>query len=288
MNKYNTTCIILKSLQYRDADKIYTLYSKDKGKITAIAHGVRKITSKRAGILDTLNYVNLSITENNNFHTINEAKLLNSFADLKKSLTGATYGFYINKLLLHSIEDDQESQVIFEALIDTLKVLNSLYKINKDIQQYVIALICRLELIILNQTGYQVTLNRCVFCNKKIEFIENSHQQQVCDNISNFRETSSVNPSFDTVETVLNHNNSWNEYRFHYEKKGFVCQECNQGSIIEPDCALLLYRLANSTNQKINQTLFETLKAITSTVPNAITKVDQLINGFVQDTFGKI
>ena len=61
MKKYNTKAIVLKSVKYKDADKIFTLFTKEYGKISAIGRGVRKINSRRSGNLDTLNYVSVGI-----------------------------------------------------------------------------------------------------------------------------------------------------------------------------------------------------------------------------------
>ena len=55
--------IVLKNRKHGEADKIFTLYSKKKGKITAIAKGVRKVSSRRGGNLDTLNHVVLGVNE---------------------------------------------------------------------------------------------------------------------------------------------------------------------------------------------------------------------------------
>ena len=83
MKKVNTVAVVLKSINYRDSDKIYTLLSKDLGKIPAIARGVRKISSRRAGNLDTLNLVKVGLSEGlGGMRQIDEVSGLNSFTIL--------------------------------------------------------------------------------------------------------------------------------------------------------------------------------------------------------------
>ena len=79
MKKYNLRAVVIKSIKYKDADKIFTQFSKEMGKISANARGVRKISSRRAGNLDTLNLVSVAIrTSDNGFNDIEEVKTLES------------------------------------------------------------------------------------------------------------------------------------------------------------------------------------------------------------------
>ena len=53
---YKTEGIVLKSMEYQEADKIVTIFTKDYGKITAIAKGVRKTKSKFGSSLEILTH----------------------------------------------------------------------------------------------------------------------------------------------------------------------------------------------------------------------------------------
>jgi DNA repair protein RecO (recombination protein O) len=143
---------------YGDADKIYTLLSRDKGKIHALAKGVRKITSRRGGNLDTANHVMLGITENNTgFKTITEVTTLNSFSNLKTDMHDSAKVFYILELLNKFLDDNDEVIGIFEITLSSLKSLNNKYALSK------------FELGLLKNLGYQMTLNKCVTCGKSID-----------------------------------------------------------------------------------------------------------------------
>ena len=53
---YKTEGIVLKSTEFKEADKIVTIYTKNYGKISAIAKGVRKIKSKFESSLEILTH----------------------------------------------------------------------------------------------------------------------------------------------------------------------------------------------------------------------------------------
>lgn len=165
MRKFNTEALILKSLKYRDSDKIFTLFSPDQGKFTAIGRGIRKITSKRSGVLDTLNHVQISITsQTNGPKYISEVVLVNSFPQLKDDLDYSVKGFYIAELLHRLIEEASPSEELFEVAVKTLRLLDN-RKLNSDMT------LSYFEISLMRQLGYALRFGECVSCGR--EFSDN-------------------------------------------------------------------------------------------------------------------
>ena len=63
---YQTNAIVLKRENIFEADRVYTLYTEDFGKIRTIAGGVRKITAKLIGHLEPFNFVWLELVSKKN------------------------------------------------------------------------------------------------------------------------------------------------------------------------------------------------------------------------------
>lgn len=133
MNKgFSTECLVLKNSNYKDADKMYTLFSPLYGKFTATAKGVRRINSKRLGSLDTLNLARISFSES---HTgrkiINQAQVIESHKELKKSFSGIAKGLYmaelVHRFFYHETFQHESAPEIFEILIKSLSSLNRFY-----------------------------------------------------------------------------------------------------------------------------------------------------------------
>jgi DNA repair protein RecO len=125
MRKLTTEAIVLKHTDYKDTHRIYTLLTRERGKITAVARGVRKISSKRSGSLDSLNYVKLSLNEEKSgMFSIGEVQSINSFSELKKNLDHVFIGMYFAELVDVFLESDHESYEIFKLLKSALTVLN--------------------------------------------------------------------------------------------------------------------------------------------------------------------
>lgn len=162
MRRFNISAFVIKSINYGDADKIYTLYSLEDGKISASAKGVRKISSKRAGNLDTLNLVRLKLTElKPDFFSINEVQLINSFQTLKKSYEYTMHAFYILELINKTIDTSEPNKKIFELVERTLSSFDNMDN-NPEL------IVNNFELNLLRHLGYELTFDRCVKCGKKI------------------------------------------------------------------------------------------------------------------------
>jgi hypothetical protein len=49
MGIYKAEAIVLRSMVYKEADRILTLFTREEGKVSAVARGVRKTTSRLRG-----------------------------------------------------------------------------------------------------------------------------------------------------------------------------------------------------------------------------------------------
>lgn len=160
MSRFNDECIVLKNINYRDSDKIFTLYSKKKGKFIATGRGVRKIASRRGGNLDTMTHVMLGFSEDEKgYKSINEAVTINSFSNLKRDLKKSLKGYYILELIHRFIEENEPNEKLFDVLIKSLKALD-LNVIDDD------SAVVYFEINLMRLLGYGLTLDKCLSCDK--------------------------------------------------------------------------------------------------------------------------
>jgi len=123
MNSYNIKGLVLKSTNYKDTDKIYSLLCYKLGKINVLGKGVRKISSRRAGNLDTLNIIEGRINEGRGgIKIIEEAKAIDTFKSIKKEYRLVTNAYYLVELVYRNIEDENETDEVLDALIKCLKI----------------------------------------------------------------------------------------------------------------------------------------------------------------------
>src|SRR3712207_6098197 len=60
---FKTEAVVLRSIRYAEADRILHLYSRERGRIGAIAKGARRVKSRLGGRLEPLARVNLILRQ---------------------------------------------------------------------------------------------------------------------------------------------------------------------------------------------------------------------------------
>ncbi len=151
-------CFVLKSVNYKDSDKIFTLYSDKDGRISAIARGVRKISSKRSGSLDRLNLVKLSYYRSSSGNkTITEVTNISSFRNIKDNEDSIQISYRILELLLKNLEEESPDERLFELLIRVFTFLDEGELTGEAVYAHFL-------LNFMDILGYKLSLEKCIFC----------------------------------------------------------------------------------------------------------------------------
>src|SRR5437899_11735884 len=58
---YKTEAVVLRSIRFGEADRVLHLYTSDRGRVGAVAKGVRKTKSRFGGRLEPLSHVELML-----------------------------------------------------------------------------------------------------------------------------------------------------------------------------------------------------------------------------------
>ncbi|MEA1940491.1 MAG: DNA repair protein RecO [Candidatus Caldatribacteriota bacterium] len=158
---YKTEGIVIKSTEYRDADKILSIYTKNYGKITAIAKGVRKTKSKFGSSLELLTHSIFLIYKGRNIDIINQTEILESFFPISKQFIKFAFAINCAEVINKLCEDRETNRDLFFLLKETLHLL----KTAKEPK----LLSLSFKWKVLNIIGYRPSLDRCSGCNKKME-----------------------------------------------------------------------------------------------------------------------
>lgn len=144
---YKTEGIVLKRINYSEADKIITIFSKHYGKIQTIAKGVRKLTSRKGGNLELFNLVTIFLAKGKNLDIITEAQVQDSFSGFRENLEKTAVAFQLAELVERLTRENQANYKIFNLLKDSLSVLSK-----KDIDQK--SFLIEFKIGLLQVTGF--------------------------------------------------------------------------------------------------------------------------------------
>jgi len=120
---YKTQGIILKRRDYREVDGLFSIYTKDRGKIEVVAKGVKKIKSKLSSHLDYFSLVDLMIAKGRNFDQIAGATMTRNFSSLKSDLGKIILGSYCFEVVDALIKTEYRDERIWKLLNEALELL---------------------------------------------------------------------------------------------------------------------------------------------------------------------
>jgi len=114
--------IILKRRNVGEADRVLTILSRESGKISVKAPGVRRIKSRRSAHIELLNLAQLTLYSGSKtfMPIVTEAQTLEDFSGIKKNLRKIGYAYYICELINGLCADNQENRSVFFLLKNVL------------------------------------------------------------------------------------------------------------------------------------------------------------------------
>ncbi len=122
MPAVTTEGLILKRSNFGEADRVLTVLTDRYGKISVIARGVRKITSRRAGNIEVLNRVKLHLFKAKSYN-LSEAESIETFPKIKANLTLSTTAFHIIELVNRLVPEEQKNPQIYSLAVGVLQLL---------------------------------------------------------------------------------------------------------------------------------------------------------------------
>lgn len=164
---YKVKAIVLGRRDIGEADKLITLYSEERGKIKAIAKGIRKTKSKFGSSLEPFTLSDLLIYSKNDstggenpLDIISDAQIQSSFRNLREGLAGFAYGNFLVELVDRMTgEREQDGYRIFRLLKEFLGLAGCIRNAK--------VLIYGFTLRLFNVLGYHPQIDECAICGSK-------------------------------------------------------------------------------------------------------------------------
>ncbi|MFH1826789.1 MAG: DNA repair protein RecO [bacterium] len=120
MATYKTRAISLKTSPFAEADKLVTLFTRERGKVRALAKGARRVPSRFGGRVETLTYSDLLIVSCRSIDIISQCQVLESFQSVREDSQTLYPGLYMLKLVNSGTSDGQYYPELFDLLLSYL------------------------------------------------------------------------------------------------------------------------------------------------------------------------
>lgn len=135
MKSFKVEGVVIKRKNLGEADRLLTLFTKQKGKIKVLAKGVRRITSRRGPNVELFNQIEASIYEGKTFNILSEVLVLNTFSRLRKNLDLVGLAFHVCEVVDGLCPEHQSHPKVYELMLQVLKELNEglVHSFEKDL-----------------------------------------------------------------------------------------------------------------------------------------------------------
>ena len=159
MSQYSVDALVLGLHNCGDADKVINLFSKEKGKIRAVAFGCRRARSQLAGGMQMFNYIEASLVEGSRIDTIRQCSIKSRFNNIDNDLENMAYASFLAELVWELSAENVPQPDVFTWLCQVLSVFG-------NNSPRLIALAAAYQLFDL--VGLQPAYDNCVHCQKPI------------------------------------------------------------------------------------------------------------------------
>lgn len=161
MPTYREEGIVIRKRDFGEADKILTIYTRERGRITAFAPGARKVTSRKTSATELFTHGVYFLSEGKKMDVINEWEILNTFYQLRDDLNKAALSFYLAELLGSFLVDGQPNYPVYRLFLESLSLLSRA-------KYYPELWVRAFEMKALAHLGFGPELFQCAHCTKPL------------------------------------------------------------------------------------------------------------------------
>ena len=152
---------MLRHTDWGEADRLLVLFSREAGKLRAVAKGVRKLHSRKAGHLEPFTHVKLLMAAGRDFWIVTQAETIDAYLPVREDLVRTAYAAYIIELIDRFTYEEGENRPLFQLLVDSLQRISMLPDPFPAVRYY--------EIRLLDLLGFRPELINCARCGTQIK-----------------------------------------------------------------------------------------------------------------------
>jgi len=159
MQTEKALALVVRGLDWSETSRITTLFTREFGKVRALAKGGRRLKSTFDVSFDLLTVCRVVFIRKatEGLDLLTEARMEERFPILRENLSALYAGYYIAELLADGCQDYDPHPTLFDTAIGTLRRLGEKHNNPQS-------LVSGFELVWLQELGYRPRLDACAEC----------------------------------------------------------------------------------------------------------------------------
>ncbi len=171
MSTEKATALVLRTTDWSETSRIATLWTREFGKVRALAKGGRRLKSNFENALDLLTLCRIVFLRksSDSLDLLTEAQVIQRFPRLRTDLAALYAAYYVAELLAEGTPDYDPHPLLFDEALDTLRTIGAT---DEPATQATGPRLARFEMVLLRELGYSPVLDHCAGCGGSIEEAE--------------------------------------------------------------------------------------------------------------------
>ena len=162
---FRVTAVVLRHADWGEADRLLTLFTREMGKLRAVAKGARKARSRKAGHLEPFTHVRLQLAKGRDLPIVIQAETVDAYIPIRDNLVKTGYAAYAVELLdRFTYEEETESSIPFRLLTESFGRISQEKDAWLAVRYY--------EMRLLDYLGFRPQLFKCANCEEGIEPVD--------------------------------------------------------------------------------------------------------------------
>jgi len=136
--------IVLARRNFSEADRILSVFSKNHGRVSLIAKGVRRPSSRKRGHIEVFNRIKFQAVKGRGLDIMTEAEIIDSFEVVRKDLKRVALAYYFMEVIGRTIHEDEKNTELYDLLqsyLEKLKDEEKLSSLRKDFVYQVLTIL---------------------------------------------------------------------------------------------------------------------------------------------------
>jgi DNA repair protein RecO (recombination protein O) len=161
MPTYQADAVVLRRLDYGEADRILTLLTREHGKLAAIAKGSRRGKARLGGSLDLFGRSRMMLAKGRNLDVVAQVERRGDVRNISGDLQRTAYACLVAEVADKVLEERHPVDDVFELVVTTIERLNMPERSARVEGAW-------FAMRILDLLGYQPQLQSCASCGEAL------------------------------------------------------------------------------------------------------------------------
>ena len=140
-HSFTSEGFVLGRRNFGEADRIIDVYSKDRGKISLIAKGVRRLGSRKRGHIEIFSKINFQVVNGKGMGILTEVETVDDFKSIRKSMKKISLAYYFMEVIGKITHEGEENLELYSILSGSMERLKKTKRLRELRSSFVVELL---------------------------------------------------------------------------------------------------------------------------------------------------